>query len=239
MKTILLASTLSILFSVGFVTLAFAVDETIWDNGTPIDVGGNHFGIAVAAADFQLSGDSVLTDAHFWACLDDTVWTHPIEWFVFNDDGGIPGAIVARGDAMNVVAVPTGNSDSCGNEFEISFDLDNPETLDGGTIYWFGLHAGNNFSLVTFWERAVNPFGSLGMRTFDGDFDNWEPIATEDYAFFLTGTTTVVGGELLPIDNTALLLAGLQSSAIWMLPVLVGAAGVGAYYIKTRMNKDN
>ena len=48
----------------------------------------------------------------------------------------------------------------------------------------------------------------------------------------------VVGGEHLPIENTALLLAGLQSSAIWMLPVLAGAAGVGAYYIKTRMNKE-
>ena len=48
-----------------------------------------------------------------------------------------------------------------------------------------------------------------------------------------------VGGEIIPIDTTALLLAGLQTSAIWMLPVLVGAAGAGAYYIKTRLNKDN
>ncbi len=47
-----------------------------------------------------------------------------------------------------------------------------------------------------------------------------------------------VGGELLPIDSTALMLAGLQSSAIWMLPVLAGVAGIGAYYIKTRMNKE-
>jgi len=51
-------------------------------------------------------------------------------------------------------------------------------------------------------------------------------------------TTHTIGGELLPIDSTALLLAGIQSSAIWMLPVLVGAAGVGAFYIKTRMNKE-
>ncbi len=49
---------------------------------------------------------------------------------------------------------------------------------------------------------------------------------------------TAVGGEFMSIDSTALLLAGLQSSAIWMLPVLAGAAGVGAFYIKTRMNKD-
>ena len=47
-----------------------------------------------------------------------------------------------------------------------------------------------------------------------------------------------VGGEIIPIATTALILAGLQSSAIWMLPVLAGAAGVGAFYIKTRMNKE-
>ena len=47
-----------------------------------------------------------------------------------------------------------------------------------------------------------------------------------------------VGGEFLPIDSTALFLAGIQSSAIWMLPAIAGAAGAGAYYIRTRMNKD-
>ena len=49
---------------------------------------------------------------------------------------------------------------------------------------------------------------------------------------------TVVGGELLPIDSTALVLAGLQTSAIWMLPVLAGVAGsaFGILYIKSRRN---
>jgi len=47
-----------------------------------------------------------------------------------------------------------------------------------------------------------------------------------------------VGGEFLPNNPTALLLAGLQTSAIWIIPVLVGAAGAGAFYIKTRMNKE-
>lgn len=46
-----------------------------------------------------------------------------------------------------------------------------------------------------------------------------------------------IGGELLPIDTTALMLAGMQGSAVWMLPVLAGVAGVGAYYIRTKMNK--
>ncbi len=47
-----------------------------------------------------------------------------------------------------------------------------------------------------------------------------------------------VGGELLPIDSTSLMLAGLQSSAIWMLPVLAGIAGTGFYLIKFRTNKE-
>jgi len=48
----------------------------------------------------------------------------------------------------------------------------------------------------------------------------------------------VVGGEFLPIDSTALVLAGLQTSAIWMLPVLAGVAGsaFGILYIKSRRN---
>jgi len=47
-----------------------------------------------------------------------------------------------------------------------------------------------------------------------------------------------VGGEFLPIDSTALLLAGLQSSAIWMLPVLAVVTGsaFGILYIKSRRN---
>jgi len=47
-----------------------------------------------------------------------------------------------------------------------------------------------------------------------------------------------VGGELLPINTTALLIAGLQSSVIWILPVLAVAAGAGAYFVRTRQNKD-
>ena len=46
--------------------------------------------------------------------------------------------------------------------------------------------------------------------------------------------TTVVGGELLSLDSTALILAGLQTSAIWMLPVLAGAAGTGFAAFKLR-----
>ena len=48
----------------------------------------------------------------------------------------------------------------------------------------------------------------------------------------------VIGGRLLPIDNIALFLAGLQISAIGMIPTLAGLAGAGFYLVKFRTNKE-
>ena len=46
----------------------------------------------------------------------------------------------------------------------------------------------------------------------------------------------IVGGSILPIDASALLIAGAFTNAVWMAPVLVGTAGIVAFYIKTRKN---
>jgi len=37
----------------------------------------------------------------------------------------------------------------------------------------------------------------------------------------------LVGGELLPLDTTALLLTGAQMNAAWMIPIIVSAIGIG------------
>jgi len=70
-------------------------------------------------------------------------------------------------------------------------------------------------------EQGVESFEDLFFRTY---FEEPEP--------------PVVGGEFLPIDSTALVLAGLQTSVFWMLPVLAGVAGsaFGILYIKYRRN---
>jgi len=36
-----------------------------------------------------------------------------------------------------------------------------------------------------------------------------------------------VGGELIPVDSTALLLAGAQANALWLIPAIVSAIGIG------------
>jgi len=89
-----------------------------------------------------------------------------------------------------------------------------------------------------------NDFGAGATIGYQADLNNADQfsfnqaVLQNDDVIDLIQSCGAVGGELLPIDNTALLLAGLQSSAIWMLPVLVVVTGLGAFYIKTRMSKE-
>jgi len=52
----------------------------------------------------------------------------------------------------------------------------------------------------------------------------------------ITGLTLIdddeiIGGEIIPIDQTALLLAGVQSVSMWMIPVVIAGAGIGVFVI--------
>jgi len=117
----------------------------------------------------------------------------------------------------------------------VHFDFPAPVPMVPGNTYVIHMFPNDNLQgLIWFWDATDNTYP-------DGSLICGGTITELDYifsTFFGEDEPVVVGGELLPIDSTALLLAGLQTSAIWILPVLVGAAGAGAYYIKTRMNKD-
>jgi len=45
-----------------------------------------------------------------------------------------------------------------------------------------------------------------------------------------------VGGELIPIDTTSLLLVGTQLTASWMIPVIVSAVGIGLVFVRKSKN---
>ena len=45
---------------------------------------------------------------------------------------------------------------------------------------------------------------------------------------------TQVAGELLPIDSSPLMIAGLTSMTVWMVPAIAGLAGAGVYLVKFR-----
>ena len=43
-----------------------------------------------------------------------------------------------------------------------------------------------------------------------------------------------IGGTYIPIDQSALLLAGVQSVSMWMIPVVIAGIGIGVFVIKRR-----
>ena len=59
--------------------------------------------------------------------------------------------------------------------------------------------------------------------------------ATTEYSEF-SGPNCLVGGEFLPIDTTALLLAGAQTNAVWIMSALavIGSVAFGALYITSK-----
>jgi len=76
-------------------------DPIIWDNGPPLS-GGFNFATAIAADDFALEQDTILTDVHFWPCeVGDQIWDEAIQWYIYEDGEGEPGDLLFRGDAIN------------------------------------------------------------------------------------------------------------------------------------------
>ncbi len=90
---------------------------------------------------------------------------------------------------------------------------------------------------------------STPSATNDGDFRgfvrNTDDIAAlelsgefdvlDDLTF--TRCDTPVAGELMSLDNSALLIAGL-SSMVWIAPAAAGLAGAGLFLVKHRANRD-
>ncbi len=56
----------------------------------------------------------------------------------------------------------------------------------------------------------------------EGTFENISSICNQ------------VGGQLLPLDSTALLIGGLSTLTVWMVPTVLGLVGVGVYLVKFR-----
>ena len=52
-----------------------------------------------------------------------------------------------------------------------------------------------------------------------------------DLAFFIPGK--VVGGEIIPIESTSLILAGVQSFS-WMIPVVLSGIGIGLFAVSRK-----
>jgi len=97
--------------------------------------------------------------------------------------------------------------------------------FDPGTGVLWGVHnqgtGGTNRSLVT-----IN-VSNFALLTSVSLIDGMDAIAFLPEEF-------IIGGTIIPLDQTALLLAGVQSVSMWMIPVVLSGIGIGVFVIKRR-----
>ena len=145
-------------------------------------------------------------------------------------NGGPTGAIIGTTTTHTGLppAVSTGTA---------HFDFGSPIALTPGNLHTIEIEINDGSSDILWVGNTGNPYPlGASYSRFAGSLGT--PSTTVDLTLKTFFLSQVVGGELLPIDSTALMLAGLQTSAIWMLPVLAGVAGsaFGVLYIKSRRN---
>lgn len=96
---------------------------------------------------------------------------------------------------------------------------------DPGTGLWYSINQGNGNLL----RIDIN----TGMVTFVGGKNN--PAVSNGLcgtAFEEVPANQIIGGEINPINSVSLLLAGAQSSAVWLLPVVLSAVGIGLVLVR-------
>ncbi len=225
---------------IGIPALATDEDDVIFDGGTSDFFSGGALArpLTIIAVDFELQTATKLRDVHVDV---EQFLSFPgiaeFEYKVYSDSvtqPGIPGDLIQEGEGINEhkeeLAQPT---ERASLNFRYWFDLDTPLFLEAGTTYWIELTVTNSpFEAAIFWWTTSPGFGSPAANT--SDRLSWFEDSNQlDMNIVLTGGDDIVGGELLSIDSTALLLSSAQSFS-WMIPVVLSVVGIGLFVVSRK-----
>jgi len=207
-----------------------ANDDVVFDNGVgtiSTASGGIISPPFTHAEDFVLDEDTFITDFHFAVDTrqpDNLV----IEYFILSDAGNLPGDLITSG-TLQIVQV----DEITPFVHMVWTDFEEPIFIKGGVPHWIALHSSDGSAISWMLSNSIEMgFGRVFETT--GDLMNWSGPFAEHLWFQLTGhPPDVVGGELLPIDSTALLLAGAQTFS-WMIPVVLSVLGIGLFVVSRK-----
>jgi len=167
-------------------------------------------------------------------------------------------------DPRNIATDSSGNVFVVGKNTDNAFKISTPGTCktSGGTpfatdssgnVFVIGDISNNAFKISTpgtcktsggtpcIITEIIDSTGDGGGNPLSEPFD----VATDSSGtVFVTGRVsnnafkiakdTPIGGTILPIDKTALLLASVQSISMWMIPVVAAGVVIGVFVIKRR-----
>jgi len=160
-----------------------------------------------------------------------------------------PGTCKTSGTPCTITEIINATGDGSGNTIDRPFDV---ATDSSGNVFVVGSLSDNAFKISTpgtcktsgtpcTITEIIDATGDGGGNTLDFPFG----VATDSSGnVFVVGAVSdnafkiakdiVIGGISIPIDQSALLLAGVQSISMWMIPVVVAGIGIGIFVIKRR-----
>ena len=96
-------------------------------------------------------------------------------------------------------------------------------------IEWFASGAG--------WQGSDNP-NLLNDESWA--IDNVQVILNgiDDPSCIITPPEPIVGGKLLPIDTSALLVAGAQTNVTWLIPIVLSVIGIGLFVVSRKSDNS-
>jgi len=163
----------------------------------------------------------------------DEVMNDPFTTQLFTEFADVPGATV------NIALTPG---------TEIGFWL-NPENTLSDYQNNPGTYKINGGAQIDpfFSVATANPNNFDQLKSFIGggvtifNWEDWEDGGDQDFNDIvfnieceLLEESPIVAGELLPLNTSALMIAGLTSMTVWMVPAIAGLAGAGVYLVKFR-----
>jgi len=136
----------------------------VYDNGPTRGSGGSAIGHMIAADDFKLVADAVISrvsvDVSDGPLSENRRWDGNIEWWIFADNAGSPGNIIASGRGLDHRVHRMAESTTGNRNYTVDFDLDQEVQLQGGQTYWVGLHMQGDYSHVSIFWEYTSPFNS-------------------------------------------------------------------------------
>jgi len=204
-------------------------EEPPSDPGPCLGSGNN----GICADDFVvLSSSTTITDIHFWMVEKPGPFDGDVGFSFYVDDNGSPGSPVAGASGKGVDVQTESFASDAGvcfldECFKVSMNLPFEVILSSGT-HWIGIDNVNSQ-----WQLlADNDDSGTVAVSFDAgqSFFTFSPL---DFPIVLTGEQSgggtdgqTVGGEYLTLDTISLLVAGLQTNLVWIIPTLMSVGSI-------------
>ena len=193
----------------------------------------------ICADDFVLfSSSTTVNDAHFWIVENPGSFDGIVGYTFYDDAAGMPGLPIVGGSGNGIMVsteVFPSNANNCSGKdcFKVSMNLQFPLILTADT-YWIGIDNVNSQ-----WQVLADSGGDGIARLAQGD-PNFFAIPNFNFPIIITAldededVVQFVGGEYFTLDTTALLLAGIQTNAVWIIPVVAFASGIGIFFVRKK-----